>query len=217
MNSTELLTLFRQEVDDLEEPYLWSDDEAFEFMTDAQRQFCRWTEGIADSRTASVCQLSIVPDTEWYAKSPLILKVRDARRTDTGRSVGVVNPEHIDDYGLRFDGNKSVLKAIVDGLTDGFFRAYPIPNETVTVNLAVFRLPLLAITDIDQLFEIAEHHHPHLTMWMKKRAYGKQDADTYDQKRSDDYEAQFRAYCFQALREQERARRRVGVTTYGGI
>lgn len=217
MTSTELLLLFRQEVDDLEEPYLWSDEEIFEFMTDAQRQFCRWTEGIADSRTASVCQISVASPTEWYAKSPLILKVRSATRGDTGRKLDVVNPEHLDDLGIRFDGRTSVVRAVIDGLTDGFFRIYPVPNETVVVNLSVFRLPLLPIIDTDQAFEIAEHHHPHLALWMKKRAYGKQDADIYDQKRADDYEAKFRAYCFQALKEQERARRNVGVTTYGGI
>lgn len=204
-------------MDDLELPYLWSDEEVFEYATDAQRWLCRWTEGIADSRTASVCSLPVVSNTEWYPKSPLILKVRGATRNDTGRPVGVINPEHLDELGVRFDGNSSVVRAIIDGLTDGFFRIYPVPSETVTLTLSVFRLPLTSLTDYDQRLEVAEHHHRHLVMWMKKRAYGKQDADTYDQKRADDYESKFRDYCFQALREQERARRNVGVTTYGGI
>lgn len=218
MNSTDLLRQFRLDMDDLEKPYLWSDEEVFEYMTDAQRMFCRFTEGIADSRTLSVCQLTIVANTEWYPLSPLIKKLRSAHRTDTGRPIEIVNPEKLDQYGIRFDGNSSPIKALVVGLTDGFVRAAPVPSEpAVTVNLSVFRLPLKPLDDNDQKLEITEEHHVHLVDWMRMRGYSKQDADTIDLKRADAHEAKFRTYCFKALAEQERARRNVGVTIYGGI
>lgn len=217
MTSTELLTLFRQEVDDIATPYLWSDDEAFEYMTDAQRWFCRKTEGIADSRTASVCTLTSIIGQEWYALSPLILKLRRVTRGDTGREVSVVNPESLNRYDIRWDGNASGIKALVVGLSDGAVRIWPKPSEAVVMTLEVFRLPLEAITSYDQPFEINEQHHRHLVMWMAHLAYGKKDADTYDGKQSAEYEAAFNNYCFKALAEQERARRQVGVTRYGGI
>lgn len=218
MNSTDLLRQFRLDMDDLEKPYLWSDAEVFEYMTDAQRMFCRLTEGIADSRTTSVCQLTVVSGTEWYALSPLIKKLRSAHRTDTGAPIAIMNPEKLDHFGIRFDGRTSPVKALVVGLTDGFVRTVPVPSETaVTVNLSVFRLPLKALDDTDQKLEIGEEHHVHLMDWMRKRGYSKQDADTIDLKRADDHEAKFRQYCFKALAEQERARRSVGATLYGGI
>lgn len=215
--STDLLNWFRLDMDDLELPYLWSDAEVFEYATDAQRWFCRKTEGIADSRTVATCQLAIVPATEWYTMDPRILKLRAARRGDTGRPVPIINPEKLNLYDVRFDGNAGVLKALIVGLTDGAIRAYPVPSETVTINLEIFRLPLLPITGLLQALEIAEQHHRALVMWMRYRAYCKQDADTLDLKRAADYEQKFDAYCFKALAEQERARRAVGTTIYGGI
>jgi hypothetical protein len=96
-------------------------------------------------------------------------------------------------------------------------RVYPVSSETVTINLDVFRLPLYDITDCDQPLEVDAQHHRALVMWMRYRGYSKQDADTLDLKRAADYETKFENYCFKALQEQERARRNVGVTLYGGI
>ena len=49
MNTTELLAVFRQEVFDLETPYLWSDALVYTYIDEAQKQFCRDTYGIEDS------------------------------------------------------------------------------------------------------------------------------------------------------------------------
>lgn len=217
MDSTGLLTLFRQEMDDLEDPPLWTDDEVFEYMTDAQKMLCRLTEGIADAQTPAICELALVEGTEWYPVNPLVLKLRKVYRGDTGREVPVINMENLERNGVRFDANASVLKALIAGFSDNTLRAWPVPSETVTLRLAVFRLPLYAITDADQVLEVNEKDHRHLTLWMRHLAYLKQDADTYDKKQADEYERRFNDYCYRALREQERARRQVGVTAYGGI
>lgn len=218
MNSNDVVTLFRSEVDDLQEPYLWSDDDAFAYLDDAQIEFCRRTEGIADARTASVTQLSIVPNTEWYAKSPLILKVRSATRSDTGRPVAVTNIESQTALGIVFDGATGPVRSLIDGMDDTAFRAHPVPNETVTINLAVFRLPLVKITSVGgQPLEVASQHHPHLVLWMRHRAYSKQDADAFDPRQAAEYEDRFEKYCAKAKAEQERARRQVGAVVYGGI
>lgn len=220
MDSTGVLTLFRQDMDDLDggqNDMLWSNDEVFEYLTDAQRMLCRNTEGIADAQTPSVCELDIVMGTEWYAVSPLILKLRTVHRGDTGRAVPVVNVENLDRFGVRFDGNSSVLKGLVAGFSENMLRAYPLPSETVNLRMAVFRLPLYPITDSDQPLEVAEQHHRHLVLWMRHLAYLKQDADTYDKRQADEMEKRFMDYCHKALVEQERARRQVGVTAYGGL
>lgn len=217
MNAGELLRNFRLQIDDVEEPYLWSDEEVYEYMTDAERMFCRKTEGIEEARLPDICQLSIVPATEWYPISPLVLKLRWAQRGDTGRNVWVNNPEKSLRDDIRFDGHAGPLRALIAGMSKGFLRAWPVPNETVTINLGVFRLPLEARTGENDEFEIDEQHHIHLLDWMKHRAYNKHDADTYDPKLAEKYEQAFYAYCFQALREQERARRQVGTVIYGGL
>lgn len=218
MNSTDLVDQFRSEMSDVVAPFLWSDVLVYGYVNDAQRMFCRLTNGLADSRTAAVTQLAIVPSTEWYDLHPAILKIRTATRGDTGREVTLVNPERAAQNGIRFDGRTSVLNSLVVGLEEHAVRAWPVPNETVTVNLSVFRLPLVAITDAGgQALEIDEQHHTHLLLWAKHLAYDKQDAETFDRRKSDDFAARFRAYCEGAKKEQDRARRVVGAVAYGGI
>lgn len=220
-NSSDLLRWFRLDMDDLELPYLWSDVEVFEYATEAQRWFCRKTEGIEDSITPAVCTLSVLPTpaptASWVALSPLILKIRGAHRTDTGRPIAIVNPEKVDHFDIRWDGNSGVVKALVVGLTKGMARVYPMSSETVTINLDVFRLPLVDITAAAQALEVDAQHHRALVYWMRYLGYSKQDADTLDLKRAADYEQKFNDYCYKALQEQERARRYVGTTLYGGI
>jgi hypothetical protein len=217
MNSSELVVQFRSDMDDKELPYLWSDDDVFGYANDAQKEFCRKTDGIEDSRTTSVCRIEIVPGTEWYANSPLILHTREASRIDTGRVVPVGSLEKARALGLVFDGAAGPLRALVDGQSKGFWRATPLPNETVSVQLSVFRLPLAVINADSQALEIDDQHHPHLVLWMRHRAYLKQDADAFDPKGSAEYQAAFWAYCAVAKQEQGRARRGPGLVAYGGI
>lgn len=218
MNSSEILTHFRREVSDLKKPYLWSNEETYRWIDDAQTMFCRLTEGIEDASTTAICRINVVPGTEWYTLSPKILKLRSVARMDTGSSVPVVNMEKAPSYGIRFDGRPGPLKVLVTGFEKHKLRAGPMPNETVTLELAVFRLPLEPITDAgDEELEIDEQHHLSLVEWVKHKAYLKDDAETYDRRRSDEAAARFYAACASAKTEQVRARRSVSTVLYGGI
>lgn len=218
MNSTELLEAFREEMKDVEVPHLWSDADIFRYLDDAQKMLCRLTEGIEDSSTADVCRLNVVPGTEWYPLSQKILKVREAVNTTTGRPYGVVNMEKASLQGVLFNGHPGPLKLFVTGMEKHKLRAWPMPADSATVELRVFRLPLKPITDAgDQTLEVSEHHHNALLLWMKHLAYLKQDADAYDKNAASEFEAAFRTYCHAALKEQERARRNVGTVVYGGL
>jgi hypothetical protein len=218
MNSTELIDLYRSEMRDTEEPYLIGDTALYSYLDDAQQWFCRLTEGIEDSRTPSVTRLAVVPNQEWYQTSSLILKVREAHRLDTGRPISIVNAEKATQLGVVFDGRVGPLQYLVTGLDKNHLRAWPTPNETVGVELRVFRRPLENITDAgDQPLEIDDHHHRHLLLWVKHLAYDNHDVEMFDKRKSDEYKAKFEAYCFKAMKEQERARRAVGTVIYGGL
>ena len=288
MNSTDLVDQFRSEMSDAVAPFLWSDTLVYSYVNDAQRMFCRLTNGIADSRTAAVTQLAIKPGVEWYDLHKSILKIRTATRGDTGRDLDTVNPENMALRGVRFDRTVGYVKYLVQGLEDHALRAWPVPNVMtrtaakaagatalgasmlplvsstgiyagqsvsgtgvaplttvrsvigntlelslpttaivadqapinidLTVNLAVFRLPLVVITDDgDQALEIDAQHHLHLLLWAKHLGYDKQDAETFDRRKSDDFAARFRSYCADVKKEQDRARRVVGTVAYGGI
>ena len=212
MDSGQIKNLFRAEMFDLEEPYLWSDSLIYGFIDDAQKMFCRWTEGIEDGVSF---RLALIPGVEWYAYSPLILKFRRAVDAVTRREIATINPEKLGLLGSRFYGYPGAPFALVYGIQKGMVQALPVPREVGEIRLEVFRLPK-PLEPGDEL-EIDEHHHRHLLLWVKALAYNVQDADTFDRRKSDDFEQRFEAYCERARREQERARRVVGTVNYGGL
>lgn len=212
MTARELLALFRIEVSDLAAPYLWSDAQVVGYLDDAQKQFCRLTEGIEDGRSFKV---SITAGKEWYALSPQILKLRKAVSAETGRELKVINVERMTAEGMLFDGRTGPINALVTGIEKHSARAWPVPAVGTVLHLNTFRLSeTLAVGDEP---EIDEQHHRHLLMWVKHLAYDVQDSETYDSRKAEDFAQRFRAYCTEAKTEQERARRVVGAVVYGGI
>lgn len=216
MNSSEVLELFRDTVGDIAEPHLWSDKEAYGYMDDAQKQFCRQTGGLGDASSA-LTQLSYTPDSDWVALDPRILHIVDA--TDVfGRPIEILNLQDMRKRGMRFSGTPGRVERIVIGIEEHKARLHAFPADDGVIQLTIDRLPLKPITDAgDQKLEIAEHHHQALVMWMQHRAYGKQDAETYDRNKSLTQEALFKSYCFDAKAERERARGKIRVVSYGGI
>lgn len=212
MNTTELLGVFREEAFDLAAPYLWSDALIYRYIDEAQKQFCRGTYGIADARNYS---LTTSAGIEWYNLDPRILMIRGATERVTARDVALVPAEKLQEQYIRFDGASGPIKALVTGLEKNVLRAWPIPNQTQTVTLTVFRLP--ADVGAGDEFEIDSQHHLPLLLWVKHKAYGVQDAQAYDPKAEAKFRGMWDAYCARALNEQSRASHTAGTVFYGGI
>lgn len=216
MDSTALYAQFRNDVSDTVVPYLWSAVEVLDYINDAQQQFCRATGGFTDASSA-LTALDYAAGADALTLSPLILTIRGAYDNTTGKPLEVVNFEDMATRGWRFDGRPGVVRALVIGLGATSARLYPLPVLGGTVRLVCERLPLAPITDLDQVLEVPDQHQYGLSLWLRARAYGKQDVETYDPKKSDNFAAQFRAYCDQARREKDRARHKPRVVAYGGI
>jgi hypothetical protein len=213
----ELHDLFRREMSDEAEEFLWSSSDIYSAADDAQKMFCRLTDGIADATTAEVTQIAVAPDDEWLDLSPLILKIRSAYVVSTGLPLAIINAEDMPGLGLRFDGSTGPLVRLVAGLEENKLRAVPIVSIAETIQLAVFRLPAAEVIEGLAALEIAEQHHRHLLLWMKHLAFGKVDSDTFNAAKSIGYEDKFRSYCAQAKREQQTKRHKVRTVAYGGI
>ena len=213
MNTTELLAVFREEVSDLAEPYLWSDALVYTYIDDAQKQFCRDTYGIADARSFKI---SVLADgTEWYKLDPRILKIRTATDSLTGREIPMIPVEKMAVQGLFFDGKQGPLRALITGLEKNVVRAYPKPNLASTVELRTFRLSDEIAAGDD--FELDDQHVLPLLRWVKHKAYGKQDSEVFDKDASDRFLGDWKAYCFAAKNEQSRASHVAGAVIYGGL
>lgn len=216
MTAGEVLALFRSEMNDLNTPYLWSDMELYRYIDDAQRMFCRKTDGIGDATTTAVTDIAVTPGTTWVSLHPSIKMIRSARRTDTGRPIEVVNEQDMPSRDWYWDGKTGSVRGLVIGEEKDKAQVYPESAETVTVRLLVYRHPLEAIEG-DADFEIGEKHHVHLLHWIKRCAYMKQDAETYDKSKSEEFEGKFLKYCEESKLEDRREKHKTRIVRYGGI
>lgn len=216
MDSLGLRTAFREDVDDNVAPYLWSDELIASYADDAQKMFCRLTNGITDS-TSDICSIDIEAGEPFADLDKRILKLRRIARDVDGRPLEILNLEDLDAKGIRLTAQAGPVHAAVMGLEEHKVRWLNVPVSNDTATLSVYRLPLRAITTAKSVLEIDEQHHRALLMWMKHLAYGRQDADTHNAKLADKYEGDFRSYCFAAKSEQDRARAKIRVVAYGGI
>lgn len=232
MNSGDLYSLFRSDVVDTAAPYLWTDTEVYAYMNDAYLSFARLTGGIPDA-TSSITRIPVQTGQMLAVVSPLILRFRQAYLVSTGEELKVVNDQDIAsmqsvDYGqmrkIIMDNRPGPIRYMVTGLDrnrdGGTVRWVQTPAANDSVALAVYRLPLDVIAEGDENFvfpDIGEEHIEYLMLRMKARAYGKQDAETFDRGRRDDYEKGFVAYCEAAKNEWERYKHKTRVVRYGGL
>lgn len=219
MAIADIIDLFRAEVNDVDTPQLWPDQEVYAYLNDAQKMFCRLTGGLPDSSTPEVTRLTVTANHDNVPLSRKILKIRDAYRTSDGAPIDLINYEDFPLRGLRFDGTTGPITSLVLGMETGKARIYPVPSVADTAQLIVDRLPLRDITidSADDDLEIDDQHWDHLTLWMRHRAYAKQDAQTYDKTKSATFKADFEAYCARATTEKARAKHKTRIVAYGGL
>ncbi len=236
MELQDLIEEFRNQVDDQEQPYLWSDSEVLAYAVDAQDMFVRLTGGIAEAGAAGfgagsagldLCTLALTADSPWSAHSPYILRIRSGRLVTAARDVKFISESDMSrektiSYGqwssLTFnDTDTGDVAYGVLGVQRNYVRWWRVPATGDTARLNIYRLPYPRIADQEDDLEIDEQHHRHLLLWMKHLAYGKQDAETRDDEKAAMFEAAFRSYCAQATREIERQRYKPRTTRYGGL
>lgn len=216
MTPLSLRNLFRSEMVDEETPYLWSDADLDVYIDDANTWYYRLTGGRADATTTAVTDLVIVADDEWVDTHEAILKIKGAHRTDTGASIEILNYEDLPSRGIRLDDSVGEVARLIIGMEPNKARIHPISNESVTVRLTTMRLPLVNPVTAG-VFEIDSQHHMHLLHWVKRCAYLKQDSQTFNRSKSEEFETKFRAYCESARIERDRALHKPRAVVYGGI
>jgi len=232
MTSDDLYDLFRSDVVDAVAPYLWSDTEVWAYMNDAYRMFVRRIGGIPDT-SSSLTRVAQVAGVATSAVSPLILRFRNAYLTSDGTDLKIVNETELPkltstDYGRvgaperdRLQGKVTHMVTGIDrNAVRGLVRWVRIPQADDTVQLSVMRLPLSTVEsgfDFDTDSEVGTEHVEHLMLWMKARAYGKQDAECFDRGRRDEYSSAFEAYCRQAKAEWNRYKSHSMSVAYGGL
>lgn len=227
MSPEELVTLFRGQVDDLVEPYLWSDDEVYFYLDQAQRKFARWTHLFQDASTAAVTQVAVTAAEPFVVLDSRILEVRRASLSD-GSKVEVRNQGEMEDvygeldYGVPMSSKWMTAtgkpRYLVMDVEEGKGRLVPIPETDDTLSLFVVRLPLNKVTVDSVVLEVKDDEDQHaLLSWMRHLAYLKQDSQTLNPQLSNESVAEFIAYCVDRKSELRNKRRRPGAVRYGGL
>lgn len=226
MKTSELLDLFRKETDDTMEPYLWSDEEFFAYLNEAQEVHVRLTGGIADRRSP-LTRVSYKTGDQFKKYDDKILRIKGARDENNNRVV-IQNYDSLesgaleDDYGSRYaagldDGLTGTIRYLITDLEAGDFQLYPIPDHDGELKLYIYRLPREEITGTASELEIPSYHHMNLLNWVKYKAYMKQDAETFDGARARDFRMEFVEGLENARKDKAAREDRKRIVQYGGI
>lgn len=231
MTPTQVKDYFRSMMRDEVQPYLWSDTELFIYMDEAQNMFCRLGGGIADS-SSPMCNVPVLVGDTVLQYDRRILKLRDVRRLSDGRNVKILNFEDLGRENAYFDPYASTvpltpstkflstpqpIASVIVGMEPYKMRLQAPALTADTLSLIVYRLPLVPITAVSTEFEIdAEYHRP-LAYWMAGLALEKQDAETFDRTKSDEFKARFMDYIGRAESDRARREHKPRATGYGGL
>lgn len=239
----ELVERFRRDVDDVEggsddRDFLWSVDEVFDYMDEAQREFVRRTHILRKTHpfTPEITEIAYTAPTGtpvnldgFVTPNPQIIRPLRARMTTSLRDpIQIVTAEDLDegllvrDYGTFFTGNWQDKvgrpRFLVTNMQEDMWRLAPIPDVDDTLELTVEHMPLLTLVCGSPTFEVKEREDQMtILLFMKHLAFGKQDADTYDKELSDRFEAAFEKKADNRRREVRRSRFRHTGMRYGGI
>lgn len=191
MKLAELLNITRIELDDVAEPYLWSDDELLEYANDAQNEACRRGRLLVDATTPAICQITMVANTAAYTLDPRVIRVNRAKVDGEAVPLAFCMTRDLDARFPGWEDWSETPRIIVPDWETNKVRLVGTPDAGGTLNLQVVRLPLVDMMDIDDEPEIRPEYQRNLRHWIKHRAYLKRDSETYDPKKAAECEARF--------------------------
>lgn len=181
MTLGELLNLWRIELDDVAEPYLWSDTEAISYAVDAEREACRRARLLVDASTVAVCQIALVANTALYALDSRVIRVNRVRLTGDASPLTPMMVRDLDQQWPGWEDDTGTPQVWCPDYESSKLRFVGNPTASGTANLQVVRLPLTDVNDPDDTFEIPAVYHANLRHWMAHRAWLKRDSETYNE------------------------------------
>lgn len=184
MKLRELIEIFRHELDDAAEPFLWTEEELIEYANDAENEACRRARLIIDSTTAAICAITVIANTAKYALDNRVIFVRRVKLASRSLPLQRASFRDLDEETPGWDAHTGTVMAFITDLDSGKVRLYRTPTAADTLNLTVVRLPLVEMTNVDDTPEIDSRYHRNLRHWLRYRAYSKQDAETKDDKKA---------------------------------
>lgn len=195
MTLEDLIAQFRSEVDDEQaQAYLWSAVEATRWANEAVREAAIRSKLIFDSTTASVCTIAVTTGTATYALDPSIHDIENVFLSLDGAVVARLPiKDRLELDRLNPDWRSTTARPTAVVRDDTSIQLNYLPDVAYTLQLEVYRVPEVDMEYDSDEPEISVQHHRHLVPWMKFRAYSKPDAETKDEAKAAQFEAEFTA------------------------
>ena len=193
MKRAEIITAFRDMVDDTSAPYLWKDSEIRRYLDEAHREAAERAFLLRDSSTAAVTQVAVVAGTASYTLDRRVIKVESARLPSQTFPLHLTSSPEMDAVMPAWRDLQAASNRLVLDQEGDFFKATlcGVPTVTETLQLVVFRTPLEPLNTDDDEPEIPRRYHLGLLEWMAHLAYKKRDSETNDDARSQAHAAEF--------------------------
>ncbi|MBF0339451.1 MAG: hypothetical protein HQL95_00630 [Magnetococcales bacterium] len=197
MDLEHLIGYARSRLDDLVEPYLWSDQELTQYANQAVIEACLRADLLQDDQTIAICSINVVAGQERYPLHPKVILIKRATmmgnrpRRVLPKSTTAALMQAFPDYPDQ-DGTPEYFVQDVGSSQIGLF---PRPVADEVLQLLVSRLPLSDLVHGADIPEIHPMHHAALVYWMVHEALLKEDSETRNEQKAMQYlqlfEAQF--------------------------
>lgn len=218
MKPSEVIALFRSEMRDEIKPYLWTEDDACTYLTEAHSLFVRGIGGIPD-----MIDLPYSDTGREVDLPPTLLTFRRVQHPSDGCEIDIRNVEEDDlktpNYRTMLSSGRPVALLVGAIRNKGIWR--PTPITTGVAEAAIYRATDVVVTcsnmNDPNLFEIEPRFHRDLVYGMAMQALMKNDSETFDKRRADEQAAMFASRVDAAKAERDRANHRFRTVVYGGI
>jgi hypothetical protein len=184
MEASEIIGLFRQQVDDAIEPYHLSTADALLFLAEAEEEAAIRAHLIRETG-APRSLFAIAANQSTVKLDARVYWVEDAsfQLTAGGRPWGL-EAKGMDWVEDQCDWQGRLGRPDVFVHDDRTLRLWPTPSSAGTLTLRVRRTPLFPIEDVGDEPEIPQEHHRDLVYWMQYRTYNTKDSELYDEARA---------------------------------
>lgn len=163
------------------------------YFNEAIDEACRRARLIVDSRTSEICTITVVPDTVSYALDPRIIKISRAKLASRDAPLTRYSWRDLD---ARFSDWESHTGSVEGYMTDrnsGYLDLYRNPTAAGTITLTVNRTPLTALSQDQDIPEIAPRYHAKLVPYVIGRCRDIEDSELYDPRKAAKAMAEFEA------------------------
>ena len=194
---SELIRKFRVAAFDMEQPYLFADEDITDWLNDAVKEAAIRGRLIHESSNPDVCSIVVVAGTSNYPLHESLYEIDSLHwsgpSSDRAEPIRLISQEDMgsvwSDWRTRQQSSPEYAIQHDTGI-----RLVPTPKDAGTLHIEGYRTPIAPMTlDIDRP-EINLIHHEYLIHWALYKGFKRPDSEVFDPSKAGDEERLFTNY-----------------------